>query len=344
MKQRYIEFDYLRGIAILVIILGHAVVNVDRTFPLALHNLIAGGSGLFVFVSGFFFHRVFYPGFRYGAFVRKKFRNVFCPFLVVSLAALIPMMLAWLGKPDMTTQKFVMNLYWQMNDGYVLYPHWYILFIMAVFLLSPLYLLYIRASMPAQLLLLVEFSIAAMLLHRPLGNSNVLQSVLYFTPFYMLGMLYSQYYDWLNRHRQSIAAAALLGVMLMIVLQTLVFPHLANYHKAPLRFAGVDLMFLQKLCLSVVMLEIAYWLSRRGHYPLLLEISAASFALYFLHPFLLSEVHERLVPWMKTLHPPGWANVAATLVSLILATALTYGVARLIRRAFPRNSRMLIGW
>ncbi|NVK43370.1 MAG: acyltransferase [Oceanospirillaceae bacterium] len=344
MKQRYLEFDYLRGMAILVIILGHAVVNVDRTFPVALLNLIAGGSGLFVFVSGFFFHRVFYPRFEYGAFMRKKIRNVFCPFLVVSLVALLPMMLAWLGKADMTAQKFAMNLYWQLNDGYVLYPHWYILFIMSVFLLSPLYLLYIRASTAAQVLLLAEFCIAAMLLHRPLGNANIPQSVVYFTPFYMLGMLYSQHYEILNRYRRPIAASAMLGVMLMVVLQTLVFPHLANYHKAPFEFDGIDLMFLQKLCLCIVLLEVAFWLSLRATNRLLLEISAASFALYFLHPFLLSEVHDRLVPWLRTLHPPGWVNLGATLFSLVVATALTYVVARGIRHAAPRHSRMLIGW
>ncbi|MFC6671441.1 acyltransferase family protein [Marinobacterium aestuariivivens] len=344
MKQRYLEFDYLRGIAILLIILGHAVVNIDRTFPLALNNLIAGGSGVFVFVSGFFFHRVFAPRFDYRAFMAKKIRNVFLPFLLVSLVALLPMMWIWLGKPGMTPEKFAENLYWQLNDGYVLYPHWYIPFIMAVFLLSPVYLLYVRASTAAQLLLLAEACIAAMLVHRPLGNINVLQSLVYFTPYYLAGILCSQHYGVLARHRRVIAATALLGVSLFVVLQTLAFPHLANYHKAPLQFAGIDLMFWQKLCLCLVLLEFARWLSVHAPSPLLLEISRASFALYFLHPFLLSAVHDPMMPWLRSLHPGALTNIAATGVSLLLATALTYAVALAVRRSFGQRSRMLIGW
>jgi peptidoglycan/LPS O-acetylase OafA/YrhL len=344
LKQRYLEFDYLRGIAILVIILGHAVVNVDRTLPLALLNLIAGGSALFVFISGFFFHSVFYRRFDYVGFMRKKVQNVFYPFLVISLVALLPMVLAWLAKPGMTVAKFFENIYWQVNDGYILYPHWYIPFIMTLFALSPLYLLFIRASLAARIILLLEFALMAMLVHRPLGNANVLQSLIYFTPYYLAGILYSMHFAVLNRHHRLIFALSLLGVSLFVVLQTLVFPHLANYHKAALTFDGVDLMFWQKMCLCFVLLEFASWLTTRPENTMLLQISAASFALYFIHPMVLTEVQNLLLPGLKALHPGALANLAATLVSLVLAVAGSYAVAWLLKKAWPRHSRMLTGW
>ncbi|MCP8690334.1 acyltransferase family protein [Marinobacterium sedimentorum] len=344
MKQRYLEFDYLRGIAILVIILGHAVVNVDRTLPLALQNLFAGGTAVFVFISGFFFHSVFYRRFEYGDFMRKKVQNVFYPFLVISLVALLPLMQIWLGKPGMTVAKFVENIYWQVNDGYILYPHWYIPFVMTLFALSPLYLLFIRASLVARLLLLLEFALMAMLVHRPLGNANVLQSLVYFTPYYLVGILYSMHFAVLNRHHRLIFAVSLLGVSLFVVLQTLVFPHLANYHKAALTFNGVDLMFWQKLFLCIVLLEFASWLTTRPEKPWLLQVSAASFALFFIHPMVLTQVHNLLLPGLKTMHPGALVNLAATLLSLLLATAGSYAVAWLVRRTWPRHSRMLIGW
>jgi peptidoglycan/LPS O-acetylase OafA/YrhL len=344
LKQRYLEFDYLRGIAILVIILGHAVVNVDRTLPMALQNLFAGGTAVFVFISGFFFHSVFYRRFEYGDFMRKKVQNVLFPFLVISLVALLPMMQVWLGKPGMTVAKFAENIYWQVHDGYVLYPHWYIPFVMALFVLSPLYLLYIRASLTAQLLLFAQACMIAMLVHRPLGNMNVLQSLVYFTPYYLAGMLYSMHFGVLNRHHRLLFALSLLGVSLFVVLQTLVFPHLANYHKAALTFGGIDLMFWQKLFLCIVLLEFASWLTTRPENHLLLQISNASFALFFIHPMVLTQVHNLLQPVLKAMHPGALVNLAATLLSLVLATAGSYAVAWLVRRTWPRHSRMLIGW
>lgn len=344
MKQRYLEFDYLRGIAILVIILGHAVVNVGGNLPLALQNLFAGGTAVFVFISGFFFHSVFYRRFEYGDFMRKKIQNVFYPFIVISLVALLPMMLAWLGKPGMTVAKFLENIYWQVNDGYILYPHWYIPYVMALFALSPLYILFIRASALARLLLLLEFALIAMLVHRPLGNANVLQSLVYFTPYYLAGILYSIHFAVLNRHHRLLFAVSLLGVSLFLVLQTLVFPHLANYHKAALIYDGVDLMFWQKLFLCVVLLEFSSWLTTRPENRLLLQVSAASFALFFIHPMVLTEVHNLLLPWLKPLHPGVLLNLAATLLSLGLATAGSFAVAWLVKQTWPRHSRMLIGW
>ncbi len=344
MKQRYLEFDYLRGIAILIIILGHAVVNVDRTLPMALQNLFAGGTAVFVFISGFFFHSVFYRRFEYGDFMRKKVQNVLYPFLVISLVALLPMMQVWLGKPGMTVARFVENIYWQINDGYVLYPHWYIPFIMAVFVLSPLYLLYIRASLTARLLLFAEACVIAMLVHRPLGNMNVLQSLVYFTPYYLAGILYSMHLVQLSQHRRLIFSLAALGVSLFVVLQTLVFPHLANYHKAALTFDGVDLMFWQKLFLCIVLLECASRLSLGPDRPWLLQVSAASFALFFIHPMVLTQVHNLMLPVLKAMHPGALVNLAATFLSLILATAGSYGIAWLVRRTWPHHSRMLIGW
>lgn len=342
--QRYLEFDYLRGIAILVIIMGHAMVNIGHTVPLALHNLIAGGSGVFVFISGFFFHRVFYPKFNYRTFIGKKTQNVFVPFLVISLVALLPMMLAWLQAPGMTAAKFMENLYWQVNDGYILYPDWYIPFIMAVFLLAPLHLRYIHMGLRAQLSILVGFSLVAMLLHRPLGNSNVLQSVVYFTPFYLGGIFYSSHLDLLSRLRRPITAVAALGLALFLLLQAEVFPHLANYHKAPFVYGGIDLMFWQKMCLSLVLLELARWLTTLPENRVLLQISRASFALFFIHPFLLNVVHGYLLPVMKTLNPGALLNISATLLALVLTTASSYWVAVGIRRLYPRHSRMLIGW
>ena len=56
---RLTEFEYMRGLAIILIVLGHSVINTNDGFPLWLENIVRGGTGGFGFISGFFFHHVF---------------------------------------------------------------------------------------------------------------------------------------------------------------------------------------------------------------------------------------------------------------------------------------------
>ena len=58
MRKNQLEFTYMRGIAIIFIVLGHSIYNSGEGFPLLLENLLRGGTALFVFISGYFFHRI----------------------------------------------------------------------------------------------------------------------------------------------------------------------------------------------------------------------------------------------------------------------------------------------
>lgn len=80
MRKNQLEFTYMRGIAIILIVLGHSVYNSGQGFPLLLENLLRGGTALFVFISGYFFHRIFYKDFDYSKFMKNKVHNVLYPF------------------------------------------------------------------------------------------------------------------------------------------------------------------------------------------------------------------------------------------------------------------------
>jgi len=64
---------YFRGIAIVLIVAGHCYSisgwHIGTTGDRFLANLISGSTTLFVFISGFLFHHVFYPKFQYGKFM-----------------------------------------------------------------------------------------------------------------------------------------------------------------------------------------------------------------------------------------------------------------------------------
>lgn len=83
------SFNHFRAIAILFIIAGHSFGAVgmvfDHLYELSIRNFIAGGTSLFVFISGFLFHHVFYPKFQYKKFLIQKCYNVLLPYLILGL-------------------------------------------------------------------------------------------------------------------------------------------------------------------------------------------------------------------------------------------------------------------
>jgi len=57
------SIEYFRAIAIILIVAGHlllAGIESSYLFELAIQNIIFGGTTLFVFISGFLFHHVFF--------------------------------------------------------------------------------------------------------------------------------------------------------------------------------------------------------------------------------------------------------------------------------------------
>jgi len=88
-------FDYLRAIAILFIVAGHSfsVWSIDTLPEKVLANIITGGTSLFVFISGFFFHHIFYKDFEYKVFIKRKIKKVLVPYIILSTLAFLSLSL-----------------------------------------------------------------------------------------------------------------------------------------------------------------------------------------------------------------------------------------------------------
>ena len=90
-RERLAIFDYFRGIAILMIVASHSYDSwkIDTFGERTLVNLISGGTSLFVFISGFFFHFIFYPNFMYQKFLMKKGIQIFLPYFILSTIGIL---------------------------------------------------------------------------------------------------------------------------------------------------------------------------------------------------------------------------------------------------------------
>jgi fucose 4-O-acetylase-like acetyltransferase len=342
--NRVAEFDYLRGMAIAMIVLGHSIFLAQPVFPALLENILRGGTGLFVFISGFFFHRVFYAHFDYRQFIAKKASSLLIPFLIISAFALFVRMLGW-WQDGLDWQENLLNAWYTLRNGYILYPHWYIPFIFLTFLCSPLHLVYIRANLSVQIVVLIAFALAALLIHRPQSNSNFFQSLIYFTPYYLLGILFSQYEPQLRRWHWPLLVVSVLVIASTAIVQTYIWKHIGNYHKAAFVYEGWDLQFIQILfgCIAMLALcrHIRPWLQQH-----LCWLAKLSFPIFFIHP-LLTIALENLVAieMIKPFFPV--ANLSTSLVVFISVFLVQFygsaGVAVLVRKIAKSNSRFIVG-
>ncbi|NVK72030.1 MAG: acyltransferase [Oceanospirillaceae bacterium] len=346
-SARVVEFDYLRGLAIVLIVLGHSVTNTNDGFPLLLENILRGGTGVFVFISGFFFHHVFASGFDYRRFISKKIQNVLMPFLAVSLFAVVVKWFVFMFVGEASPWEALVECGKLLQQGFVLFPHWYIPFIMATFLCAGLHLRYLHLSLFTKLSLLAMFSLVSVVIHRPEGNANVLQSLVYFTPFYLFGMLYSQYLNWMKQHYRGFLIAAIMAVLTSLYLQTYALEHIGGYHKAAFEWGGLDLQFIQKLGWCILFIGFCTNCVGEKLGKHLVMIASVSFAVFFLHPlFGMMWGNTKYILLNAGYIEPNTTVVYSLVSSVCLFVFQFYGSVWLIGKLKPHlgsKSRLLIG-
>ena len=102
-----------------------------------------------------------------------------------------------------------------------IYAYWYVPFILTTFLLSPIHKWYLDQKLPTQLWIFAALTLAAGVVHRPLDNDNVLQSVVFFTPIYLMGMLMSSHRETLLPLLRKYSVLLVLAVVAMVTVQSL---------------------------------------------------------------------------------------------------------------------------
>ena len=326
---------HYRAISILLIAAGHCL-NIAHLFPRAyseqiFSNFIVGATSLFVFVSGYLFHHVFYPRFSYAGFVKGRLARVAVPYLVLAIPSIMI-----LRQPDMLTQEGQMEFLTTLTNGNLYWIYWYIPFICLTFLLSPLHVGFISLSARVQIALIIALSIISLFGHRPVNNIPPWHSVIYFAPVYLMGIFVSQ-------HRTAMLALVrgkelllVLATAAMIWLQT-EMGQIKNSHKPFLAYDGIDWMFLNKLLFA---LALFFVLERYGRTPSRFTrlIADASFAIFFLHPIGIYII-------IKTKTFPVIGN---PWLDLLLATTLIVGGSLLIALALKKllgsRSRYILGY
>jgi surface polysaccharide O-acyltransferase-like enzyme len=153
----------------------------------------------------------------------------------------------------------------------------------------------------------------------------------------MLGIVCSMHRQAINRYlnRKEIY---LLGLALLFAgLEVGIYGTWGTFHKNPFEVTRIDLQLPQKVIFSLFFMV---WLTRYENVKntAFSALASFSFAIYFLHPFLIRSLEE-LRPFLHVTIAAGFQLpivVIAVLVSAML-------MALLVRKIFNRSSVLIIG-
>lgn len=345
------SFNYFRGIAILFIVTGHTYYisrwYADERWERFLTNLASGGTILFVFISGFLFHHVFYHRFRYKDFVLKKLKNVLVPYLVLSAIPITIYLINQNGPFDYFFFNREAGIWNQYIRPAILYywvggaqsPYWYIPFIILTFLLSPLHAKYIELNTTAQSIILFFLTALSIFMHRPPNNLYPIHALFYYASSYFLGIYCSIYRENIYRILKGKEVFLIIPVLGLAAYQAWKFPGITLFAKPALEVTVPDLMLIQKMVLCLFFMVFFHRFEDR-RIKVLDHMAKASFAVYFLHGFVIRGTGTAI----KKLGFNFTGNVMTWVVFTIAVAFIAYWLAVLLKKILGNKSRYIIGW
>ncbi|MDC6352361.1 acyltransferase [Zeaxanthinibacter sp. PT1] len=349
------SLNNFRAIAIIIIVAGHCFhisnFEYNSLAGQVVYNLTKGGTALFVFISGFLFHHVFFMNFELKSFLKKKVKFVLFPYLVM---AMLPILFLVINENLASThpqsyfapagegwdQKYAIPFLKYYLTGFRIISYWYIPFILVMFALSPVFIRFLRIPLRSQLAITAVLLIVALFIHRPAYNTavDVWHSVIYYVPVYLVGMLASIKKKDIYRSLQGKEFYILSACIGLALLQVL-FGQIGNSFKDPLVLEGIDLMLPQKLGLCFFFMV---WLHRfeDRHWPFLDRVASCSFGIFFIHgPFV--GLLNRLQSYGYYQLPEG--SFLLYLFNSAIVLLVSLGLTLIVQYLFPRHSRYLVG-
>lgn len=344
------SLNHFRAIAITLIVAGHSFYTVDASFNTlperALCNLVTGGTSLFVFISGFLFHFIFYKKYKFKKFMSGKFKKVLLPYTLLSLipiAFLVSQQDPHYSTFDPVGTGFT-NVYLipalkYYLTGRFMTAYWYIPFAMMLFLMSPLHVAFVKLRFKTQMLITFLLFVVALFLHRPVDDILIVQALVYFMPVYLFGIVCSEKRELIYSKLRNKEIYLLIFVIAVAFFQAWTNDQAGGYNKAPMDYQGIDLMLIQKVALCLFFMV---WLHRFEHInsKYINILASASFAVFFTHGFFMSLTNSIFRVLNIDIDSP-WLWYPFVTIGIIFSCL---ALALLVKKLLPDYSRYIIGY
>lgn len=339
-----------RGIAILLIVSAHCYsiseVKIDSFHEAVFANITAGSTIHFIFISGFLFHHIFYLNQKAHKGFIDKIKRLIIPYTILSIAPIyLKLQLEpnfWhehfiLGTNDIVNKYIIPTLLYYATGAHLV-AYWYIPFAVCLFLMYPLHIKFIEMKLKYQLHVLFLLFALALFIHRPVDELNVIQSVVYFTPPYLLGILCSKNKTIIYEKLKKKELILLVFVLFIAILQALL-GHYDNYQKHAFKYDGIDLILLQKSIFCIFFMLLLHRFESTQN-KLLSMLASTSFAIYFLHGYVL-QLFMVLKAKFHILVPYPWVTYFLVWVGLIF---FSMSLAILLKKLIPKYSKYITGY
>jgi len=323
-----------RGVAIIYVVGAHILLNWKEgsVSHKVLDIIMQNSTILFLFIAGYLFQHLS-AKFEYKDYLVKKFQNVICPYLLLS----IPVMAYRLISQDIngfTLQDhpdFASWSLWRQGSYYLLHgAHlqqlWFIPMITLYYLIAPI-LLYVDRHPKLYYGVLPGLIILSLVVQRSTLSDTLVMAV-HFLSVYVFGMFLSRYKDeYLVFARKYWVLVTVLPIAFLVL----------NYFISPRFYDNVDYTHKMLFCPFYL-----YWLWRLEKYvPKFVDVLAVlSFGIYFVHYFfvlLLRGVYQMVF------HAPMPGNLVVWTVCLIVVMLLSIWTLQLTQRILGKKSKFLVG-
>ena len=307
------------------------------------------------------FHYVFFKRYEYKKFIVNKIKNVGVPYFL--LASLAIFMLFVNGGGYFTPIGEMTDPIGAYRDGILFNPsdssflvtlkyyatgrfltaYWYIPFALVLFACSPMHIKFMELNIKKQLMVVIVLSVVSIVVHRPVAGTNPLHSLVFYTPIYLVGIMFSMYHIKVKSFLYNKIPLLLVSVVLISYLE-FYLGHIGNYSKPFFELNGLDLQYIQKVFLiSLFYICLERWDFRS---KIINIISETSFAIFFIHPWLIvliGKVTNRFYPdFLGETH----LNVPLYIATVFFVIFTSVCIALLIKMFFKesKNTRYLIGY
>ena len=245
MKKHFEEIDILKGIAIVMVLLGHAVIR----FPVNLHDVAWTNAiynwvetthmPLFFLVSGFCFS---YRG-KYSEYIMKKIKRILIPFLFFNLIDSVPrQLLSFLVNRPKSIKESIASI--------VLYggEYWFLYSLFVIFLFFPLFSEIIKKYQFAQVIAIVICVSLKFMTFLP--GIFLIRRTTFHLLFFVSGYILKQYFniEKASSFIESKKDISIGGIFLLFSVWVLLIPCYLNHHTPligiPLSCIGITWSYL----------------------------------------------------------------------------------------------------
>lgn len=323
-------------------------------FEQAALNMTYNSTTLLILISAYLFCEIDLKGFSAYGYYAKKLKNIVSPYLVLSIPVLVVTLFFepydrgdfLLGIPEqlVTVTDYVVATISYILTGKHLGGFWFIPVICLFFLASPLALQFLRLRVEFKLTIVVISLVISILVFRPTGDVNPIQSFVYLLPLYLMGLT-------IWKHEEEAAALFAPWILAALFVASFALAWVSARElgtglnrKDFFEWRGVDYLMLSKVCLSLFLFfGLRRWV--KASPPGVRFYADAGLSVYFLHllfrDLLGRDFARPIIDAVEFVAPNPYATL---LVLTVLMIGFCLLVAHLCRKALGRRSRYFIGY